>query len=141
MELEKNNQLPFLDVMPETRRGYSVDYVSNRGNPGSTILRELTRKFHAIFISRPREGFQACLDRACPRLQLASRSPFSRKGRTISCPKVLSKRIESHWGTADSAGMPCFYATPSIDLDYKHKSRWACRSQPLKPPARLVVYS
>ncbi len=45
-------------------------------------------------------------------------------------------------------GTPCFHATPSchvftpgksIDLEYKNKTWWVCRLQPLKPSVRRVV--
>ncbi len=63
-----------------------------------------------------------------------------------------------YWSPLKLEGTPCFHATPSchvftrgksIDLDYKNKARWVCRSQPLMPSvgcavtfrARMVNYS
>ncbi len=58
-----------------------VDHVSGGGTPGSTVLCELARHFHALLSlscvaddSRPGDRFQVGLDRGCPSLQLDSSS-------------------------------------------------------------------
>ncbi len=62
-----------------------VDHVADGSIPGSTVLSDLTRGFHIVLSpsclaedSRSGEGLQACLDRGCLGLQLASSCPAPR---------------------------------------------------------------
>ncbi len=85
-----------------TREGWAgitncVDHVSYGGTPGSTVLCELTRHFHAVLSplcvaedSRSGDRFQVGLDRGSPCLQLASSSSAPR-ARWCRKEKVLDQ--------------------------------------------------
>ncbi len=76
-------------------------------------MRELTRDFHPVLSPlyvaedpRSGEGLQACFDRGCPRLQLAS----------SSCEAVWAE-VGLMWSTTRSALRPCFNYRPEGPIE------------------------
>ncbi len=97
-----------------------VDYVSDGGTPGSTVLSELTRRFHPALSpscvaedSRSGDRFRVGLDRGCPRLQLASSSsaPLARRcGKEKAFDQITV-------GTSCGMSKP---AEPSLHKQYRY---------------------